>query len=269
MKEYVLEDQRKCIFSKEKFKNAFYKKMQQNNLKFGKQSQQKMIDDMAEIINTSSNTIKHWLMGHHGPSDLDKVCDVAKYLDVSVEELLKFENEGDNNMYINEYVNTQLKESNTIRFGRESVEDIYSSIVGFIETFRMELYSDSYDYKKTMCLFILLYTNLKLSQLFISRKMYKELSSFVENYLQLMLLFPDIPFDDNEAIEDLIFTTAPDIDFPYVSVDFTSNDYKLFIEELEYTYDYPYDPFDLTPFETFIIDTAYKRLKEIFIDYIN
>lgn len=151
MIKYILEDKQVAYFSGNKFRKAFNRNLLLRRQKYGKQSQQIMIDDMAENICVSASAIKHWLNNHNGPSDLEKLDSVAEYLQVSREDLLNFENTEENNM--NKVVETISTEE--IKSGNDSIDNIYASIVGFIEAFRF------YGHDNLMNLFMPLYILLK------------------------------------------------------------------------------------------------------------
>lgn len=50
-------------------------------------------DELAELCSTSSDNVKHWKRGTHGPGDMERIKIIAKYFDVDYMELLQMTQE--------------------------------------------------------------------------------------------------------------------------------------------------------------------------------
>ena len=55
-------------------------------------SHQALLEYISERTSISISTIKHWCAGHHSPSDLDKIKDIAHALEIDTHDLLKASN---------------------------------------------------------------------------------------------------------------------------------------------------------------------------------
>lgn len=267
---YILPDGRTAKFSQSNFKVLLWKQKQNIQCSGQKVSQQAIIEDLAESLNISSSSIKHWISGHNAPGDLDKVKDLAKYFDVSLDAILTIDNQEDSNM------NTSKTELNhTCEYTGKTMEDICSTIIMFIETYRMNA-----DASKLQTFFVPLYTTLMLSRYSLPKHIFKKLCSYAENYLQQMIVYSyycKYTADDyeyltiDETIDQYEFTIHPWWGNLYTPIDINSSEYTHFIKALRNNYAEMEVCMNEPEFDiyrnNFIISTAYELLDAIMDDY--
>ena len=88
-KYYTLEDGTAVLFDRHKFESAILAKKNMHEKNGKKCSKQTIMELIAEEICVSVSTVKHWRAGHHAPSDLEKIKDVACALGTEMNSLLE------------------------------------------------------------------------------------------------------------------------------------------------------------------------------------
>lgn len=73
------------------FNNMTFKKIISEDARKKGICKSKLMNDMAVSVGTTVDAIKNWLYGYNGPSDLDIINLIAKYLECDVDELLLVE----------------------------------------------------------------------------------------------------------------------------------------------------------------------------------
>ncbi|MBR5507980.1 MAG: hypothetical protein IKV88_08045 [Clostridia bacterium] len=301
---YILNDGREMIFSTEKFRDALYKyqlRMRKDGVKL---SREKLIEKLSEDCNASSASMFHWVKGHNGPSDLEKVENLANALGIATENLLETENESsEEKIDMNNIITENKIDYSTTK---SVVRDLYTEIVGYIEMYRTArdcTYKTESSVLKTM--FRNLYISLTKAKLDLPRALYAELHDFIVNYLQQMgcyQLFEEC--DENEGIdwdwveeyashymlecvdgsfvvneelddnkkrfayylpESTWVSNKPWVDFIYVDIYMHGKCFNIFKETVMEDYN---DDKEFCISETIIIRTAYMILDEILKDYI-
>jgi len=91
-KEFHLEDGRLCVFDSFRFQRVIKDKLQELRENDIRKSRQELLEDIYEATGISASSINHWLMGHHAPNDVDKVKDIADYLNVELDDIMEIEN---------------------------------------------------------------------------------------------------------------------------------------------------------------------------------
>ena len=74
---YSLPSGETAYFNTSKLKSILLRKSLESEKEGKKRSQQALMMDIADKIGVSSSAIKHWMLGHNAPSDLEKVTDLA------------------------------------------------------------------------------------------------------------------------------------------------------------------------------------------------
>ena len=90
---YSLPSGETAYFNTSKLKSILLRKSLESEKEGKKRSQQALMMDIADKIGVSSSAIKHWMLGHNAPSDLEKVTDLADGLGVDMMDLLDTEKE--------------------------------------------------------------------------------------------------------------------------------------------------------------------------------
>lgn len=280
-RKYILSDGSVAVFSCTKFKKALLQKKIELEKYGNKHSQQMILDNIAETTSISVSTIKHWSAGHNAPSDLDKVRDVAKSLNVEMNDLLERETEDNFDM------NNKVEVTENIDYGnvKNVIRSIYIDIVDYIEMFRMAgtgtINLDSEMFKDT---FVRFYTSLLYTRLDLPKEVFEKLCSFSVNYLQQLGCYLEyinmvyeeaIPSDLDTSEKYLeVYTNvynfppcAPWSDCLIFSINFKSDDCKMF--ESAVIKQYELDQIDeFNTFNEVFINTAYGRIEEILKDYL-
>ena len=181
---YTLPDGTTAVFSPTK--------MQLVLLRSGKKrSQTRQLQDAADAIGVSFSAMKHWLMGHNAPSDLDKVRDLAQALHVEMNDLLDTdmeENKMNTNMTTNTMqIPTEMDNSSVL----STVRSLYRSMASYLELVRMASKTEEDEAQTThfTVLYTTLYRELMLARLDLPEPVFAALRSFLENYLQPLMSF--------------------------------------------------------------------------------
>lgn len=279
---YTLPDNRTGIFSSDKLKKAVTNWRYRFWIGDAKISQNRIYEEIADGISSTADTVKHWFVGRHAPSDFEKVESLAKFLGVAVEELLIFEDEEKEEMNVNTNENIQVETIEDIKEASNIGMDcsFYYLMSMFIEKFR-KISNDEPDHKKIEELrnnYRGIYKLLMLARFNMAKKQFDELCSFADNYLQQMIVyeeFLDSEFLEECAPEDIIseyeFKVAPWWGNLYSSINEASDEYVYFMDTLAQQIEEEKYKVDTLSFELcnsrIIIDNAYARLEEIFKDY--
>lgn len=278
---YTLPDGTTAVFSPTK--------MQLVLLRSGKKrSQTRQLQDAADAIGVSFSAMKHWLMGHNAPSDLDKVRDLAQALHVEMNDLLDTdmeENKMNTNMNTNTMqIPTEMDNSSVL----STVRSLYRSMASYLELVRMASKTEEDEAQTTRfaVLYTTLYRELMLARLDLPEPVFAALRSFLENYLQPLMSFRVF----ERLAEEKDMFAAENMDTPekycksftevfsalsyvpwsaplYTTVDMDSADFRAFetaarTQSEQYYIDELGDRWD-----EILIRGAYTRLEQILKDY--
>lgn len=129
-----------------RFRDVIKKKLEELRDSGNKKSRQELFEDIADEKGVSSSSINHWYNGHNAPNEIEKLQDIAEYLEIEWETFFKKEQvlEGEKAMVNTEMiqkveakvempsVNKEVNYSDE----RSVIRDIYHAMVDFIEEFR-------------------------------------------------------------------------------------------------------------------------------------
>lgn len=277
---YTLPDGTTAVFSPTK--------MQLVLLRSGKKrSQTRQLQDAADAIGVSFSAMKHWLMGHNAPSDLDKVRDLAQALHVEMNDLLDTdmeENKMNTNMNTNTMqIPTEMDNSSVL----STVRSLYRSMASYLELVRMASKTEEDEAQTTRftVLYTTLYRELMLARLDLPEPVFAALRSFLENYLQPLMSFRVF----ERLAEEKDMFAAEDMDTPdayyevfaemfsplsyvhwsaplYTTVDMDSADFRAFEMDARAQAKYAFDAF-CDRWDEILIRGAYTRLEQILKDY--
>ena len=277
---YTLPDGTTAVFSPTK--------MQLVLLRSGKKrSQTRQLQDAADAIGVSFSAMKHWLMGHNAPSDLDKVRDLAQALHVEMNDLLDTdmeENKMNTNMNTNTMqIPTEMDNSSVL----STVRSLYRSMASYLELVRMASKTEEDEAQTTRLtvLYTTLYRELMLARLDLPEPVFAALRSFLENYLQPLMSFRVF----ERLAEEKDMFAAEDMDTPdayyevfaemfsplsyvpwsaplYTTVDMDSADFRAFEMDARAQAKYAFDAF-CDRWDEILIRGAYTRLEQILKDY--
>ena len=277
---YTLPDGTTAVFSPTK--------MQLVLLRSGKKrSQTRQLQDAADAIGVSFSAMKHWLMGHNAPSDLDKVRDLAQALHVEMNDLLDTdmeENKMNTNMNTNTMqIPTEMDNSSVL----STVRSLYRSMASYLELVRMASKTEEDEAQTTRftVLYTTLYRELMLARLDLSEPVFAALRSFLENYRQPLMSFRVF----ERLAEEKDMFAAEDMDTPdayyevfaemfsplsyvpwsaplYTTVDMDSADFRAFEMDARAQAKYAFDAF-CDRWDEILIRGAYTRLEQILKDY--
>lgn len=277
---YTLPDGTTAVFSPTK--------MQLVLLRGGKKrSQTRQLQDAADAIGVSFSAMKHWLMGHNAPSDLDKVRDLAQALHVEMNDLLDTdmeENMMNTNMNTNTMqIPTEMDNSSVL----STVRSLYRSMASYLELVRMasKAEEDEAQTARFTVLYTTLYRELMLARLDLPEPVFAALRSFLENYLQPLMsfrVFERLAIVENMFItEDLdtperyyeafaeVFSLMPCVPWSaplYTIVNMDSADFQAFEADARAQAEYAFDAF-CDRWDEILIRGAYTRLEQILKDY--
>lgn len=278
---YTLTDGTAAVFSPTK--------MQLVLLRSGKKrSQTRQLQDAADAIGVSFSAMKHWLMGHNAPSDLDKVRDLAQALHVEMNDLLDTDME-ENTMNTNMNTHTmQIPTEMDNSSVQSTVRSLYRSTASYLELVRMasKTEEEKVQTARFTVLYTALYRELMLARLDLPEPVFAALRAFLENYLQPLMSFRMF---ERMAIAENMFITE-DLDTPekyyeafaevfsrlscvpwsaplYTTVDMDSADFQAFEADAraqaeQYAVDELCDRWD-----EILIRGAYARLEQFLKDY--
>lgn len=277
---YTLPDGTTAVFSPTK--------MQLVLLRSGKKrSQTRQLQDAADAIGVSFSAMKHWLMGHNAPSDLDKVRDLAQALHVEMNDLLDTdmeENKMNTNMNTNTMqIPTEMDNSSVL----STVRSLYRSMASYLELVRIASKTEEDEAQTTRftVLYTTLYRELMLARLDLPEPVFAALRSFLENYLQPLMSFRVF----ERLAEEKDMFAAEDMDTPdayyevfaemfsplsyvpwsaplYTTVDMDSADFRAFEMDARAQAKYAFDAF-CDRWDEILIRGAYTRLEQILKDY--
>ena len=140
-----------------RFREVIKKKLIELSDSGNKKSRQDLFEDIAGEKGISSSAINHWYNGHNAPVEIEKLQDIAEYLEINWETFFIKEqvSEGENIMVNTEMIQkvearVQMPSGNTeVNYSdeREVIRDIYHTMVDFIEEFRETtgFYFDEYN----------------------------------------------------------------------------------------------------------------------------
>lgn len=274
---YTLPDGTAAVFSPTK--------MQLVLLRSGKKrSQTRQLQDAADAIGVSFSAMKHWLMGHNAPSDLDKVRDLAQALHVEMNDLLDTDME-ENMMNTNTMqIPTEVDNSSV----QSTVRSLYRSTASYLELVRMasKTEEDEAQTARFTVLYTALYRELMLARLDLPEPVFAALRAFLENYLQPLMsfrvferlaeeedMFAAENMDTPDAYYDVfaeVFSRLSCVPWSaplYTTVDMDSADFQAFEADAraqaeQYAVDELCDHWD-----EILIRGAYARLDQILKDY--
>lgn len=277
---YTLPDGTTAVFSPTK--------MQLVLLRSGKKrSQTRQLQDAADAIGVSFSAMKHWLMGHNAPSDLDKVRDLAQALHVEMNDLLDTdmeENVMNTNMNTNTMqIPTEMDNSSVL----STVRSLYRSTASYLELVRMasKTEEDEAQTARFTALYTALYRELMLARLDLPEPVFAALRAFLENYLQPLMsfrvferlaeeedMFAAENMDTPDAYYDVfaeVFSLMPCVPWStplYTTVDMDSADFQAFEADARTQAKYAFDEF-CDRWDEILIRGAYARLDQILKDY--
>ena len=277
---YTLPDGTTAVFSPTK--------MQLVLLRSGKKrSQTRQLQDAADAIGVSFSAMKHWLMGHNAPSDLDKVRDLAQALHVEMNDLLDTDME-ENKMNTNMNTNTMqipTEMDNSSVLG--TVRSLYRSMASYLELVRMASKTEEDEAQTTRftVLYTTLYRELMLARLDLPEPVFAALRSFLENYLQPLMSFrvferlaeeKDMFAAENMDTPDAYYEVFAEVFSPlsyvpwsaplYTTVDMDSADFRAFETDARVQAKYAFDELG-DRWDEILIRGAYTRLEQILKDY--
>ena len=277
---YTLPDGTTAVFSPTK--------MQLVLLRSGKKrSQTRQLQDAADAIGVSFSAMKHWLMGHNAPSDLDKVRDLAQALHVEMNDLLDTDME-ENMMNTNMNTNTMqipTEMDNSSVLG--TVRSLYRSMASYLELVRMASKTEEDEAQTTRftVLYTTLYRELMLARLDLPEPVFAALRSFLENYLQPLMSFrvferlaeeKDMFAAENMDTPDAYYEVFAEVFSPlsyvpwsaplYTTVDMDSADFRAFETDARVQAKYAFDEL-VDRWDEILIRGAYTRLEQILKDY--
>lgn len=277
---YTLPDGTTAVFSPTK--------MQLVLLRSGKKrSQTRQLQDAADAIGVSFSAMKHWLMGHNAPSDLDKVRDLAQALHVEMNDLLDTdmeENKMNTNMNTNTMqIPTEMDNSSVL----STVRSLYRSMASYLELVRMASKTEEDEAQTTRftVLYTTLYRELMLARLDLPEPVFAALRSFLENYLQPLMSFrvferlaeeKDMFAAEGMDTPDAYYEVFAEMFSPlsyvpwsaplYTTVDMDSADFRAFEMDARAQAKYAFDAF-CDRWDEILIRGAYTRLEQILKDY--
>lgn len=263
-------------------------KMQLVLLRSGKKrSQTRQLQDAADAIGVSFSAMKHWLMGHNAPSDLDKVRDLAQALHVEMNDLLDTdmeENKMNTNMNTNTMqIPTEMDNSSVL----STVRSLYRSMASYLELVRMASKTEEDEAQTThfTVLYTTLYRELMLARLDLPEPVFAALRSFLENYLQPLMSFrvferlaeeKDMFAAENMDTPDAYYEVFAEVFSPlsyvpwsaplYTTVDMDSADFRAFETDARVQAKYAFDELG-DRWDEILIRGAYTRLEQILKDY--
>lgn len=273
---YTLPDGTTAVFSPTK--------MQLVLLRSGKKrSQTRQLQDAADAIGVSFSAMKHWLMGHNAPSDLDKVRDLAQALHVEMNDLLDTDME-ENMMNTNTMqIPTEMDNSSVL----STVRSLYRSMASYLELVRMasKAEEDEAQTARFTVLYTTLYRELMLARLDLPEPVFAALRSFLENYLQPLMsfrvferlaeekdMFAAENMDTPDAYYEVfaeVFSLMPCVPWSaplYTIVNMDSADFQAFEADAHAQAEYAFDAF-CDRWDEILIRGAYTRLEQILKDY--
>lgn len=277
---YTLPDGMTAVFSPTK--------MQLVLLRSGKKrSQTRQLQDAADAIGVSFSAMKHWLMGHNAPSDLDKVRDLAQALHVEMNDLLDTdmeENKMNTNMNTNTMqIPTEMDNSSVL----STVRSLYRSMASYLELVRMASKTEEDEAQTTRftVLYTTLYRELMLARLDLPEPVFAALRSFLGNYLQPLMSFrvferlaeeKDMFAAENMDTPDAYYEVFAEVFSPlsyvpwsaplYTTVDMDSADFRAFETDARVQAKYAFDELG-DRWDEILIRGAYTRLEQILKDY--
>lgn len=277
---YTLPDGTTAVFSPTK--------MQLVLLRSGKKrSQTRQLQDAADAIGVSFSAMKHWLMGHNAPSDLDKVGDLAQALHVEMNDLLDTDME-ENKMNTNMNTNTmQIPTEMDNSSVKSTVRSLYRSMASYLELVRMASKTEEDEAQTTRftVLYTTLYRELMLARLDLPEPVFAALRSFLENYLQPLMSFrvferlaekKDMFAAENMDTPDAYYEVFAEVFSPlsyvpwstplYTTVDMDSADFRAFETDARVQAKYAFDELG-DRWDEILIRGAYTRLEQILKDY--
>ena len=252
-----------------------------------KRSQTRQLQDAADAIGVSFSAMKHWLMGHNAPSDLDKVRDLAQALHVEMNDLLDTdmeENKMNTNMNTNTMqIPTEMDNSSVL----STVRSLYRSMASYLELVRMASKTEEDEAQTTRftVLYTTLYRELMLARLDLPEPVFAALRSFLENYLQPLMSFrvferlaeeKDMFAAENMDTPDAYYEVFAEVFSPlsyvpwsaplYTTVDMDSADFRAFETDARVQAKYAFDELG-DRWDEILIRGAYTRLEQILKDY--
>lgn len=277
---YTLPDGTTAVFSPTK--------MQLVLLRSGKKrSQTRQLQAAADAIGVSFSAMKHWLMGHNAPSDLDKVRNLAQALHVEMNDLLDTdmeENKMNTNMNTNTMqIPTEMDNSSVL----STVRSLYRSMASYLELVRMASKTEEDEAQTTRftVLYTTLYRELMLARLDLPEPVFAALRSFLENYLQPLMSFrvferlaeeKDMFAAENMDTPDAYYEVFAEVFSPlsyvpwsaplYTTVDMDSADFRAFETDARVQAKYAFDELG-DRWDEILIRGAYTRLEQILKDY--
>ena len=205
---YKLPDGKLYTFNHPRFLEAANKKITDLQTE-GNMSTQKARIDFADKLGYSDETFRKWLAGKSAPANLDRVSDLAEYLDLEMNELLLSLEE--------ENMKSTTKNNHAVNINEyTAIRNLYHEAVSFIESFRAAD-RGQYSHEKLPSLFSSFYTSLMKAKIDIPSAVFHELLDFSVNYLQLLgsyLSFEQLITDEEipEPTDDKEYSAAFDPD---------------------------------------------------------
>lgn len=90
-KNYFLEDGLIAKFNLKEFRTMVSRKICSNRKNGLKATREEIFFDIAEKYNLSADSVKRWFKGNGSPQDIEKVKNLAEYFEISINDLLIFD----------------------------------------------------------------------------------------------------------------------------------------------------------------------------------
>ena len=90
-KNYILEDGLIAKFNLKEFRTMVSRKICSNRKNGLKATREEIFFDIAEKYNLSADSVKRWFKGNGSPQDIEKVKNLAEYFEISINDLLIFD----------------------------------------------------------------------------------------------------------------------------------------------------------------------------------
>lgn len=272
-KKFMLEDGSYCYFDNLRFHNVI-KELSQKSVNEGKRkTQSELIMEVSMAINVSESSIYHWIKGDNSPSDISRVEELAKFLRISLFDIVEKEelSVGGNNKnmsFSNE--GNGLNEKSVVR-------DIYLSMVDYIEEFRktvafendVSIEGDEFEMNGTYAgvdMYNQILIKIRKAMFDIPYEIYQKLYCFTNGYLYFFTGDEIIPiwYLSSVTEDEIEKRKEKGIDMsefgPYI---------KRFVGYETYSKKHEWDEWRTrVEYVDLVADTAYVIIREILDDYL-
>ncbi len=229
----------------------YVNQMKYDRQRLGKKKNQSHIkEELAEKLFVSEETVKSWMYGTNGPSDLEQVKQMADYFGVEYHQLLAKEEEEMAEKSVHSGF-TGMASEMQVQLTRDRVREIYSAVLGCIRKVISYYYTeDTYEFDEHESQEY--YEETKRAYTEANDACYK-----VENLLDDYLL--DIPMDLYDRVHEYIWTDIRNMLEGIMSA-YKSSEEELYESGL-------YDDLE-NKMDSFTRTGYLEDLRRIFADYI-